>query len=232
MLPLKHYGIILGLLLTALRADLVLAESLVTKVFDKSKEAIQDYRASLHQWDALIRGYRRGHNYSLYGCSTSTNWESSIFEADLNTSEGCVGLSYGYHVKVYRIFGYMLGTSAEYNILREDDDDPITSDPLIYQLPGVTGGLLFYFSTGFRLMLNATYTLERIERLSVNMMDYQERYNITLQVFEYGVITDFFVSMHTGIRLFYKRKIRSNSSTFNMLGNSNSMGVGLVYHVL
>lgn len=232
MLPLKHYGIILAMIFALFTNQEALADNIVTDVYDKSKKAIEEYRVRLHSWDSLIRGYRRGHNYSLSACTSNTTWKSSIFAEDLDTMEGCINFSYGYHVKLYNIFGYMLGTNAEYSIVSEQEDDPIVSDPTVYQLPGVTGGLIFYFSPGFRVLLQSTYTLQRIEQLAVDIDNNIDTYNITLEVIEYGVVTDFFVSMHTGLRFFYKEKIRSNSSSFNMVGNSNSFGLGIVYHVL
>ena len=145
MLPLKHYGIILTIIFTVISSQESFADNIVTDVYDKSKKAIEEYRVKLHSWDSLIRGYRRGHNYSLSACSLNTTWKSSIFDEDLDTMDS---------------------------------------------------------------------------------------YNITLEVLEYGVFTDFFVSMHTGLRFFYKEKIRSNSSSFKMVGNSSSFGLGIVYHVL
>ena len=165
MLPLKHYGLIFCFFLGLFSSEIVRADNIVKGVLDKSKESIGKYRQTLHSWDSLIRGFRRGHNFGLSGCSVRTTWSSEAFQGGMDTTEGCVNFSYGYHVKLFRMLGYSLGAETEFSMLGRKDAEVLVSQPTIFQLPGITGGIIFYFSPGFRILLKSTYTLERIENL-------------------------------------------------------------------
>ena len=239
MLPLRQYVLLLFFLVLLSKSGLGKAGSSVDKVYNKATKTIEQYRKDVVDWDLLIQGFRRGHNFSLSLCSQWTDWESSFFSSSSSSSESCINSSYSYHVHSFGFLGYAFGADAGYSILRSYDQEKFLSEFEVYRLPGISAGIVFYFSSAFRALMKSTYSLERVENLQLSSASIEsKKYDITMQVFEYSLEADFFIDINKGIHFFYKKynrsktNVRSDNSSFEFSGRGNSVGLGLIYHII
>lgn len=137
-------------------------------------QRLDAYRAQLHQWDRIVRGFRFAHNFSLGVSNRKKKWEMSgsishdnvdnLYSSTYATEATMVMFSYSFHLPISESFGYFLGSSVGISLSEASADKEMEVDRTL-ELPGVILGLVWNVSPALRLSLALDGHLLRVEKL-------------------------------------------------------------------
>ena len=222
---------------------------IVSRAFQASIQRVEDYRRALHQWDRSVRGFRQDHHFSIDGgrstgrgsrkTTTDTGEQTST---DASTAAWFWKFSYSFHMKIYKGFGYYLGSSFGYVGEEESDAGDLRIERSL-SMPGLIAGLSLNISPAFRLMAGTDLHLERIERLErTDAAGQESNVYTTARVASFHVLGDIFFRLHWAVRLrFESREVEYPGLTAvggytgleePIHKTSRRIGFGLVYHLI
>lgn len=193
-----------------------------------------------HRWDKAVRGFRKGHNFSLLG-----NYRRVAFQLgggnynEVSRRLFAGQLRYAYHIQSDRAVGYFLGTSLSYV-------EPQASGPegLEYQrfleLPSLLVGGVFNGSSYFRLHTYLEGYLTRLEGFSRN--PFTNAIDTTGETIRAGMGFDLFYLLEWGVTFnasYYWSKLRvpkpeadTGHGVESVIISGNSFAIGLVLHLI
>lgn len=206
---------------------------------------ITSFRKNVSEWDTVIRGFRREHNFSVTGGLSQSRWRIGKVEPSFNDERArgyYYRLQYHYHIKIVDSFGYYLGssfTALPYEFFRNDEKYSVERS---FSIPGLSLGLVWDFSSVFRGLVGFEGQLQRIEHLEYQGQEAPARKaTITTRVLGAYLAVDLFYQLNWALRLEatwrqYNYKPPADSSQYAVdmeLNKSESLyGLGLVYHLI
>lgn len=206
---------------------------------------IESYRKNVSDWDAIVRGFRRDHNFSLVGGLSQSRWQLGKIEPT-RSEERARGyyyrIQYHYHIRIVDHFGYYLGSSAmatPYEFFKHDEKYYVERS---FSIPGLSLGLVYDFSSIFRALVGAEGHLQRIEHLEYRGSEAPPRKaTITARVFGAYVAFDLFYQLGWALRLegawrHYSYKPPADAAQYavdlDLSKIETLVGLGLVYHLI
>lgn len=175
---------------------------------------LESVRKELNAWDESVRGFRKGHHFSLVSGPTRGRWRIAHFGEDFgeifSDSGVLTKVVYAYHLQLFRSFGYFLGTSFGYWI-NSSVDAPRFDIDTSELVPGTLAGLCFNFGPAFRIHAGVSYGIERVKGLGIRSVGEDGAYSdfrrvdMTARNLGFYVGFDFFFSLIRSIHFEYSR---------------------------
>ena len=138
-------------------------------------QRLDAYRAQLHQWDRVVRGFRFAHNFSLGISNRKKRWKMSgaishdnvdnLYSSTYATEATMVIFSYSFHLPISDSFGYQLGSSIGVSLSEASVDKEMETERTL-ELPGVIVGFVWNVSPALRLSVALDGHLLRVEKLT------------------------------------------------------------------
>lgn len=187
------------------------SNDVIQRSMDAALQEIERYRADLHRWDRVVRGFRSDHHLAV-----SFNYDRGAWQAEGDGIDRSVKINsrivqasflYTFHLRLWRGLGYYVGTKTGIGIL-EDNEVVRFEGGRYYQLPGLTAGFVWDLSPAFSIYSGLELSLMRIEDFSLDAFAVEsspalEPANVTARQIAYRFGLDFFFQLELGIRLEY-----------------------------
>ena len=228
------------------------ADDTVVETIAASPEATPT-RPSDHPWERFVRGFRREHQFALSLGLSRGQWQVQRFgdevddqikDQSFRSAGAWTKFQYSYHIKIYRGFGYLLGSSAGYHYERPPAKQTWRPVPGV-QFPGVLAGFVLNINPVLRLSAALDVYLERYNRIVRHLPNRPDTsISVTLQAYDLGFFVDVFYELNWAIRLeaharqlYYLRPKRQSGdpdfpvdATFRK--EDRWLGLALVFHLL
>lgn len=206
-------------------------------------ERILKLRSNAHKWEHIVRGFRKEHHFSMESGYAAGEWHfdriSDLVNQRYASSSLNFGLSYSFHIPIYKRFGYYLGTSMGYQLERQAD---IAVDPpTILKFPGFLAGLVMNFTPTIRMRLGSSMYLERWDDFQLKLLEDEQPFSATTRVLEGVVACDLFYDLYWGLSFQYQTRknyyLRPQGATNYILDadlakNERQFSVNLIYHLM
>ena len=203
-----------------------------------SLERLESYRAELHRWDRVVRGFRLAHNFTVAAgrrknlwrysgtLLSSTNEDGDIFQESIRGSStteynmvyGC----YTFHIPIGYSWGYYLGSSVGFSGAELGVDDSFQVGRRI-QLPGLVVGVVWSLSPAIRLSVLADGHMVRFERVSEKALGEQSPIFFHATGVASEVTLEFFYQLGSALRVSYVSELLE----FRPTNGASGEGLGL-----
>jgi hypothetical protein len=158
---------------------------------------------ALTDWDRVIRGFRRDHNFTLGLGRAMHRWEGNVpGQADRFrfSSEGWqLDFGYSFHLPLGWGFGYTLGTQTGFGFSESSGSGFRTAFTL--HLPGWEVGLIWNLNERWRFFSSLIYSWQRVDRLQLPPERGSQKVALTGDARGYRFAIDYFYNLSWGLRV-------------------------------
>lgn len=224
------------------------------KIIKGTNEVISErvLNRDVHIWQRYVREFRESSQYSITLGVLRGDWKltklGTLIDKNYTSSGQYLNLVYEFHLKIYRRFGYVLGSSFGGTYEGGSINNEFLP-PTEVVFPGGMIGLVYNFTPGLRLMVGGEYSLSRLnniaERDGISSRAAAVPDDVTISVlaesFTLFSKVDFFVSLNWALRFEllqrkseYNAPVGSDEEPVNASfgKKENRFGFGLLYHFL
>lgn len=193
-----------------------------------------------HKWDKAVRGFRKGHSFSLLSNVRRVAFKLSKDSYPEVTRQLLAGqLRYAYHIQTNRALGYFLGTSLGYVEPQVRGPEQLEYQRFL-EFPSLLAGGVFNASSYFRAYAYFEGYLTRIERFRRN--PFGNAIDTTGETARAGLGFDLFYLLEWGVTFdasYYWSKMRipkpessADHGVEEVIMSGNSYALGLVLHLI
>lgn len=193
-----------------------------------------------HKWDKAVRGFRKGHNFSLLG-----NYRRTVFQLTGGSHDDVAvrlfagQLRYAYHIQSDRNVGYYLGSSLGYIEPQASGPQDLEYARFI-EFPSLLVGGVFNASSYLRIHTYLEGFLTRLEGFSRN--PFTNAIDSTGETIRAGMGVDLFYLLEWGVTFdasYYWSKLRvpkpesdGGHGVESVVVSGNSFAIGLILHLI
>lgn len=193
-----------------------------------------------HKWDKAVRGFRKGHNFSLLGSYRRVAFSLSKDTYPEVSRQLVAGqLRYAYHIQSDRNVGYFLGSSIGYLAPQVRGPEELEYQRFV-EFPSLLVGGVFNASSYFRVYTYFEGYLTRLERF--RRLPFTNAIDTTGETVRAGAGFDLFYLLEWGVTFdasYYWSSMRApkpestaDHGVESVIMSGNSFALGLVLHLI
>lgn len=193
-----------------------------------------------HKWDKAVRGFRKGHNFTLLGSYRRIAFSLSKDTYPEVSRQLFAGqLRYAYHIQSDRNVGYFLGSSIGYIEPQVRGPEELEYQRFV-EFPSLLIGGVFNASSYFRAYAYFEGYLTRLERF--RRLPFTNAIDTTGETVRAGVGFDLFYLLEWGVTFdtsYYWSNMRApkpestaDHGVESVIMSGNSFSLGLVLHLI
>jgi hypothetical protein len=200
-------------------------------------DQLKEFRQRMHQWDRVVRGFRRAHHFAFEAGWDQGLWTGHVKSKEqgfeMQTTLPSFQVEYSFHLPLYRSLGYYVGSRSRVFYWEQSQSQEFDSARL-YGLPSAAAGLIWNLTPAFRLGGGVDAALLRIEGFRSPAVSNPVEVSATAEVVSYQAYFDFFFDLALGLRVrheTYELKY-DGANSVRLRRRGKTWSAGLIWHLI